>query len=143
MANLEEASAWFKPITEHAYKKYKSFDFMSIWPVSLYEGIIVLNQIGFYLTSIKISEFSLMKVDCLVFLELVLKKCPHLDHIRIENIALNSKMIKKMNDFLPKLKSIELINCSLDDSIGDYLTTVQYLVKLNLRENEKINGREH
>lgn len=139
MANLEIVSDKFKPITEQAYKKYKSFDSKSNRPVTFTDGRILLNQIGFNLSSIKIDQNDL-NTNSHDFLELVLILCPNLEHLRIDDITLDSKMLKKMKNLFPKLKSIELISCGLTDYIEQYLETAKFLEKLNLRKNEKLKG---
>lgn len=139
MANLDLVSDNFKPITDYSYKKYKSFDCKTIRPVTFYEGRITLNQIGSYITSIRINQNDL-NTNSHDFLEMVLIFCPKLEHIYINDVTLSNKMLKKMKNLFPKLKSIELICCSLDDSIGEYLETAKSLEKLNLRKNDKIIG---
>lgn len=139
LANLDQVSDHFQPITEHLYTKYKSFDCKSISPVTFYDGRITLDQIGSYISSIKIDQNDL-NTNCYDFLELVLILCPNLENIRIEDITLDRKTLKRIKNLFLKLKSIELINCCLDDSIGEYLATAKFLEKLNLRRNEKING---
>lgn len=139
MANLDIASDNFKPFTENSYKKYKSFDCKTIRPVTFNDGRIALNQIGSYITSIKIDQNDLT-TNSHDFLEMVLIFCPKLESICINDITLSNKILKKMKNLFPKLKSIELICCSLDDTIEEYLATAKLLEKLNLRKNDKILG---
>lgn len=141
LANLDKASDNFKPITESSYKRYKSFDCNSIRPISIIEGRTVITQIGSYLTSISLTRGDFTSVASVnSFLNIAAVRCTELKDLYIESVNIDSMMLKKLNIF-PRLKSIELIHCKIDDRIMECLETATFLEKLNLSENFNLNGR--
>lgn len=143
LENLEKVSDSFKPLTETVYKRHKIFNFNSILkagPVTLMEARSTLIQIGPYITSITIDEGDLAS-DGRRFLELVIRYCPNLENVVIDGFALNDIMLKKMSLLFPKFKTIELISCSINDSIEKYLITATSLEKLNIQRNYEVSGK--
>lgn len=143
LQNLEQVSAAFKPITETVYKRHKIFNFKSVQkngPVTLMEARSTLIQIGHYITTITIDEGDLAS-EGRRFLELVIRYCPNLENIIVDGFLLNDLLLKKMTNFFPKFKSIELISCYINDSIEKYLLTASSLKKLNLQRNYEVSGK--
>lgn len=146
LANLDKASDNFKPITENSYKKYKNLDCKTVGRITVIKGKTVINQIGRYLTSIAIDRNDFIsEASVNSFLKLVAVRCSKLEEISIKFMDVDTKMLKKFNIF-SRLKSIELINCGIDDDehndrIKECLETAIFLEKLNLSYNTYLTGR--
>lgn len=143
MASLDKASEKFKPCTNSLYRRYKSFDFKSIRPVTVASTKISLKQIGSHITSIIINGNELLYDDDQVVLNLVVKFCPNLESISILGINIHNKTVKKMIEAFPKIKTIEFIAGFIyeSDMRFEKLMATASLNKLNLRKNYEILGR--
>lgn len=157
LENLEKLSEKFKPIIEHSYKRYKSFDFKSISPVTHSRAKTVFKKIGPYLSSLKIdlTDFITLQkeyfsmygyahsVNLMLYYEdcLKLDYCTNLENIEVHSTDLGHEILFKMSKLFPRLKSIKFNDCDLgdDDSIGKYLETATVLKKLSYK-NMDISG---
>lgn len=98
-----------------------SFDFMSIRPTNFDFGRDLIYQIGAKLISIKISRDDIENYQDLAMIEFILRHCPNLKHITIQDIQLTNQILMNCMPMLRQLKTIEFIECGINETHIDLI----------------------
>lgn len=112
-----------------------SFDFMSIRPTNFDFGRDLIYQIGAKLISIKISRDDIENYQDLAMIEFILRHCPNLKHIIIQDIQLTNEILMNCMPTLRQLQTIEFIECGIYETHIDLIlqSSSQTLEQLNIK----------